>query len=557
MDKSPRDAIAQALGWLHRGDQPRALRELEQLVEQMPVSALAHNALGSVRGAVNQPEPAIEAFRRALELQPKYPEASTNLGKALLDTGRVNQACVEFERALTLAGVPVQAELGLGHALCLLGRHPEAGRCFERASRHPQAQAATHSQRCYASLLDPTLSAQQIVAIHRDYQTQVAARLCPQSREFRNERSGNRRLVLGCVSADFREHSVASFLLGWLAAHDRSRFRLIAYSDAPREDATTTQIRGLVDAFHRVCQSSDAHLAEQVKADRVDMLVDLAGHMQPNRLSVFARRPAPVLLTYLGYPGTTGMSVFDGRLTDDTADPTDDPDRIGPEHPVRVVGGLFCYTPPSDAPEVNELPALSGQPVTLGCMNDVMKVNDRVLEVWGRILALIPQAHLLLKSRSLASTDIRERFTRVLCAHGATPDRVELLPSTPTRHAHLQTYGRVDIALDTFPYAGATTTAEALYMGVPVLTLAGIHHAGRLGVSLLSAVGLGDWVASSEEEYVAMAVTRARDLGALSRLRSSLRKCVCDSTLSDGRRVARAIEDFARDRFERWSRQLP
>jgi protein O-GlcNAc transferase len=546
-------AIAGALAWIRRGSVDRALSEIEALVAREPGSAKAQNALGSVLAAMGQAAPAMAAFRRALALRPDYPDAWCNLGQSLLEDGQIQDAIATLGQALASGRAPVQALAGLGRACCLLGRHGQAARWFERASAHPRAHAGIHSQRCYASLLDPEASAEQVASAHRDYQTAVAAPLLARPARFANDRTLGRRLVLGYVSSNFRQHSVASFLEGLLEAHDRSRLELAAYSDGAREDSTTDRLRSMVDRFRRVAGMTHEQLSALVREDRVDVLVDLDGHMQPNRLPVFARRPAPVLLTYLGYPGTTGMTVFDGRITDHWADPWDDPARVGPEPLIRVEGGCLGYTPPAEAPEVAALPAAAGGEFTFACMADLAKVNDLVLGVWGEILAAVPRSRLLLKARALGSADVQARVIRVLAACGVSRERVELLAATASRQEHLATYGRVDLALDTFPYAGATTTCEALYLGVPVVTLAGDRHAGRLGVSILCAAGLDAWVARAPREYVALAALHAQDLAALSALRRTLRARLRASPLGDGARVARAIEHASAELFGRWT----
>jgi protein O-GlcNAc transferase len=362
-------------------------------------------------------------------------------------------------------------------------------------------------------------------------------------------RTPHPKLRIGYVSADLREHSVASFFEHVFAAHDRQRFQLHLYSDVVREDATTDRLRSMADVYQRTLGVSDEVLATRVRRDEIDVLVDLAGHMQPNRLPVFARRPAPVQLTYLGYPGTTGMSAFDARISDEWADPCDAPS--GSEPVVRVPDGLFAYMPPSDAPEVSPLPAASSANMTFGCFNDTLKLNDRVLESWSEILSHTNQSRLLLKAKLLSSDDVRAYVLDQLAACGVSRDRVELLRATSTRREHLQTYARVDVALDTFPYAGATTSCEALYMGVPVITLAGDRHAGRLGVSILSAAGLADWIAPTRAAYVARAIRAARGRPGLAKLRRSLRARLLGSPLCDPTRVTRALEAAACDLFAR------
>jgi protein O-GlcNAc transferase len=553
---SHQSALLAALEWLNKGDAARAIAELEALVARAPDSAEAHNALGSALGSQGQTEQAVTAFRRALSVRPIYPEASTNLGSVLLEDGQVLAAIGAFDAAIASGRAPPQAHAGRGRASCLLGRFGDARSSFDRAVAHVRAPASIHSQRCYTSLLDPECDAASVVSVHRDYDARIAAPFRAHG-TFENARTAERKLVLGYVSSDFREHSVASFLEGVLAAHDRSALELVAYSDGLREDETTRRLRNLFDRFQTIRGASHDELVSLIRRDQVDVLVDLAGHMQPNRLEAFARGPAPVLLTYLGYPGSTGMSVFNGRLTDAWADPTADSGLAGPEPQLHIAGGYFAYTPPPDAPAVAELPAGACGSVTFGSMNDILKVNAAVLATWAEILARTPGSRLFLKARALSSSDVRERVLRVLRAANLDDQRVELAPATVSRREHLSMYSRIDIALDTFPYSGATTTCEALYMGVPVVTLSGDRHAGRLSTSILKSIGLDGFVTQTTEEYVRLAVQQAGDLQSLSRLRRSLRDIMRASALADGARVARAIERTAADSFRRWSGSSP
>lgn len=539
-------AIASAVANFERGDSGRAIEALSDLVRRAPGSAAAHNALGSVLAAVGEWSQAAAAFRAALELNPDSAHAHTNLGNLQLEAGQIVAARELLTRAVTLPGVPVQAYVGLGRAHLMLGAHRAAADAFERATASSD-RPNIHSQRCYASLLDPTASREDVLAIHERYDVAITAPLRQRAvAPARLDRSGRRRTV-GYVSADFREHSVASFIEGVLSAHDRERFEVVLYSDVRHPDATTERLAASVDRYASVAGLSDAAVAAQIRGEQVDVLIDLAGHMQPNRLPMFARRPAPVLLTYLGYPGTTGVSVFDGRITDAWADPEEAGAVAGPEPLLRVEGGYFAYAPPVDAPEVGPLPAAASGVFTFGSFNDVLKVNDTVLSTWAQLLEDVPHSRLLLKSRG-ASLDMRTRIEGVLADGGADPQRIEFLDPTATRRAHLELYGRVDLALDTFPYAGATTTCEALYMGVPVVTLAGDRHAGRLGVSLLSAAGLSEFIASTRDDYLEIATRwSTRGIDTLAALRLGMRARVRASPLSSGERVARAIEHWAEE----------
>jgi predicted O-linked N-acetylglucosamine transferase (SPINDLY family) len=281
-----------------------------------------------------------------------------------------------------------------------------------------------------------------------------------------------------------------------------------------------------------------------IAADNIDVLVDLAGHTAGHRLGIFAHRPAPVQVSYLGYPATTGLSRIQYRLTDALADPPGTTEAQHTERLVRLPASFLCYAPPAgeQAPPVNEPPSLASGQVTFGSFNDASKVSDRVLALWARVLTAVPGSRLVLKNKGLADQSVRQRIRDLMRAHGVEGDRLELLAFKPDLTTHLACYQAVDIGLDTFPYNGTTTTCEALWMGVPVITLAGEAHVGRVGTSLLSGVGLGQLCADSEEAYLATVTALAGDAGRLRELRAGMRERLRRSPLLDAAAFTRALE---------------
>jgi len=538
-------AIAAALAELREGRAHSAVEALRRLCEEAPASVAAFNALGSALAAQGDHHEAIATFRHALALRPGHPQVGANLGSALLDDGQLAGACAAFEQAIASGAAPPQAHAGLGHARLLLGDFAGAAQAFAGIGAHASTSPAMYSRRCYAALLDPTASAREVADIHHGYETIVREHFPNDGGGARGALPARGRLVIGYVSPNLREHSVASFLEGVLANHDPGRVEIQLYSDVSRPDATTERLAALASGYRATCRMSDEQLAAQIRADRVDVLVDLAGHMYPNRLPLFARRPARVLLSYLGYPGTTGLSVFAGRISDAWADPWDDATSAGPEPILRVEGGYFAYTPPPDAPPVTPAPCETRGAITFGCFNDALKLNEPSLTTFARVLTRVDDSRLVLKAAALSHEEVRRRVSNTLARAGVPHSRIELRGFTPTRPEHLASYAGVDVALDPFPYAGATTTCEALYMGVPVVTLAGDRHAGRLGVSVLSAAGLEDWIAPNAEDYVDLAITKSRNRSELGLLRTRLRQQLLASPLCDAARVARFIERTA------------
>ena len=296
---------------------------------------------------------------------------------------------------------------------------------------------------------------------------------------------------------------------------------------------------------------SDEELAERIRADGIDILVDLAGHTAKNRLRVFARKPAPVQVTWLGYPNTTGLEAIDYRLVDAVTDPVGEADAWASETLVRLEGGFLCYGGLKDAPEPTVPPCLKTGTVTFGSFNNPAKVSAATFDAWATLLSRLPQARLLLKGTPFADAATRALFLARLGERGVAAERIELVAWLPGAAAHLALYHRVDIALDPFPYNGTTTTCEALWMGVPVVTLRGDRHAGRVGASLLSQIGLTDLIANSVEEYVEIALALARNPGRLDELRRTLRPRMAASPLCDGRAFARKIEAAFRTMWQR------
>jgi predicted O-linked N-acetylglucosamine transferase (SPINDLY family) len=397
----------------------------------------------------------------------------------------------------------------------------------------------------------PDYDAQRIAQEHSRWNRQHAEPLKQFIGPHRNGRIRDRRMRIGYVSPDLRQHSVAYFLENLLAHHDASSVEVFCYSDVIRPDATTARMQKLCAQWREIVGLKDTEVDQKVREDRIDILVDLAGHTANNRLLLFARKPAPIQVTYLGYPDTTGLRAMDYRLTDAYADP---PDVTGgySEQLVRLPETFLCYRPSYGAPEIGPAPALESGRVTFGSFNALAKVNAPLVAMWSKILEQIPNSRLILKNQGLGSAGARRHILEYFAAHHIAPDRVELMGWARSEAGHLQLYNRIDIALDTFPYHGTTTSCEALWMGVPVVTRAGSAHVSRVGVSLLSNVGLAELVTDSQEKYVQLARELAHDLSRLSNLRSTLRKRMEQSPLMDAPRFARNVESAYRQMWRRW-----
>jgi predicted O-linked N-acetylglucosamine transferase (SPINDLY family) len=358
-----------------------------------------------------------------------------------------------------------------------------------------------------------------------------------------------RRLRIGYVSPNFSRHSVGYFVEPLIAHHDRERYEIICYYNHRLADETTARIRALADHWHDIPDASDERVERTIREDGIDILVDLAGHSKANRLGVFARRPAPVQMTWLGYPDTTGVTAIDYRITDPIADPAPEADECHTERLLRL-GVFLCYQPPRDSAPVSERDG-NGD-VVFASFNSLPKLNEPTIRMWSRILEAVPRARLVLKAGALNYSDTVDRVVECFERNGIGAQRLSLHGWIADRGQHLQLYGDVDIALDTSPYNGTTTTCEALWMGVPVVSLAGTIHMSRVGATILCATGLQELVASGPDEYVDIAVALAGNPGRRRALRRELRGRLESSPLLDHEGYARQLEHQYRQCWNEW-----
>jgi predicted O-linked N-acetylglucosamine transferase (SPINDLY family) len=367
-----------------------------------------------------------------------------------------------------------------------------------------------------------------------------------------NPRILERKLKIGYVSPDFRSHAVASFIEPVLAHHDQERFEIFAYYNHGQNDMVTQRLRKYCHHWRNIAAMSDEEVAELIREDEIDFLIDLAGHTGHNRLLVFARKPAPIQVTWLGYPDTTGLSTMDYRITDGFADPVDMTEDFHTEQLIRLPECFSVYHVPEEYPEVSRLPALENGYITFGSFNNFSKTTPEVIALWAKILRSVPDSRLMLKYSGLSDSSMKRMVREAFARLDIHPSRVELLGKDPSHVTHLQRYYQLDIALDTFPYCGTTTTCEALWMGVPVITLAGSSHVSRVGSSLMSNLGYTEMIASSQQKYVAIAVGLAPDIDRLSAIREELRDRMADSPLMDSTRFTQHLENAYKEMWRTW-----
>jgi protein O-GlcNAc transferase len=525
-----------------------AIAAYEETVHLDPVNFSAHNNLAMALRDQQRFQEAIAHCRAAIELNPTFSELHRNLAGCYRAAGEIDQAVVAAQRALALQPDSARAHNDLASFLHVRGQIEEALPHFLRAAELAPDDAFLHANLVHALNYAPHADAQTIYDEHVRWGARHADLLAPVTRPAVDCTPG-RRLRVGYVSAFFREHAIAVFAEPIVASHDREQFEVVCYSDVNHPDAATARFRAAAESWVDTTAMSDTALAEQIAADAIDILVDLTGHLGVNRLLAFARRPAPLQVTYLGYQNTTGMQAIDYRLTDDWSDPPDATDRFHTEKLVRLPRTFFCYRPSDDAPPVNDLPALASGRVTFGSFNKLAKITAEVLSTWAQVLARTPDSRLLVLSEP--SNDAVERVRKEFAVHGVVSERVEFVGKRP-RAEYLQLHQRVDVALDPFPFNGHTTVCEALWMGVPVMLLAGETYVTRFGGSALINLDLQQLIARSPEEYIEIAVELAGDLDRLQRLRATLRDRMKASPLLDANGFTRNLEAAYRQMWTRW-----
>jgi predicted O-linked N-acetylglucosamine transferase (SPINDLY family) len=517
-----------------------------RVLRAAPDAAEIHINLAYLRAQQGRTSEAIEGLQRALRLQPDAFEVWGRLGDLLQGEARLTEAADAFRNAARGPAAAADAHNGLGNVLANLGDLEGAVAAYRRSVALNPDLLDARSNLIMTLHSQTAVTAQEILTEARAYAARVEPRPAP---AFANPRDPDRPLRVGYVSADFRVHPVGFFLERVLAAHDRASVEAILYSDTSHPDGQTARLRAHA-AWRPILGQSAEEAARTIRADGIDVLVDLAGHTGSNRLPVFAARAAPVQASWLGYFGTTGLSAMDYVVADDVVVPPGE-EPLFSEAVERLPGPYLCWTPPSEAVSAAGFPALAGAPVTFGCFNNRAKITPETIAAWAAILEQTPGSRLFLKSWSFADAGCRESLIRAFAGHGVDADRLLFEGLSPRAEA-LAAYNRVDIALDPFPFGGCTTTADTLWMGVPLVALAGGRWSGRMSRSILAAVGLDDWVAPDVADYVARAVAMAGDLAALSALRADLRERLEASTFCDGPGFTRELEAAYRRMWRRW-----
>lgn len=543
-------SVLQALGQIDA-----AAQSYRQALDIAPDSAIAHSNYGSVLEQLDKLDLAKASFFRALEINPGHADAHNNLGLLFSRTNRLAESIASFERAIKIKPGYADAYANLGGVLKDIGRIAEASETLRRALEIDPDSFLAHNNLLFIHNYMADLPAEELLADAQRF-GEVAARLARPSMHWNNLPDPDRTLRVGFVSGDLSGHPVGFFLESVLAAltsNPKSKLELFAYPTRTCDDETSAKLRACCKGWRPAMGLSDEALAQRIRADGIDILIDLSGHTGNNRLAMFAWKPAPVQATWLGYFATTGLAAIDYLI----ADPwTLAPDQEGSfsERIWRLPETRLCFTPPAVDVAVGPLPALVNGYVTFGCFNNLSKMNDAVVALWARVLNAVPDSRLFLKYQQLGEASVRAHTRERFAVHGIESGRLIFENYVP-RSNYLAAYHRVDIGLDPFPFPGGTTTAEALWMGVPVLTLAGERFLSRQGVGLLMNAGLPDWIASDPSDYLARAVSHAGDLQRLASLRRGLRQQVLDSPVFDAPRFAGHFEAALRGMWSTWCKQ--
>jgi len=558
--------LGEALRALGRLDE--AISSYRRALELQPDLAGAHNNLGLVLAEQGQIEAAIDAHRRALEIQPDFPEAQLNLGAALVRQNRLDEAVAAFRRALELRPEYPAAYNNLGNAHKAQGDLDGALAAYRRAMQFQPGQPSAQSNLIYALHFHPDGETGSIVAEQDRWNRLFGDPLKRFVTPHTNDRDPGRRLRIGYVSPEFRDNVIGRYLVPLFTGHDHRDFEIVCYSGVAKPDGLTAEFRKCADQWRETVGVGDSALAGMIRQDGVDILVDLSLHTAGNRLLVFARQPAPVQVSFASYPAGTGLEAIGCRISDrflesemedgrseigselrfpnsDLRTPSSD---LRPAERVFLVDSYWCHDPCGVEVAVNALPARESGRVTFGCLNNFAKINAPLLRLWARILEQTPPSRLLLLTDEGSH---RQRTLEILERAGIEASRVEFAAPRP-RNAYLELYHHLDIALDPFPYNGHSTSLDALWMGVPVVSLAGGSPVSRAGYSQLSNLGLPELVAFSEEDYIRIAARLAHDLPRLADLRATLRSRMEASPLMDAARFARNFEAAYRAMWRRW-----
>ena len=505
----------------------------------------AYNCLGNALHDAGYPDDAMSAYRAAIALRADYPEPYNNLGNVLCEIGRRDEALEAYRQALSLRPDFAKAHANLGNLLKDRGRLTEAIASYTRAVECAPHNAMIASNLVYTLHFHEGYDCEALSHGARKWNQAHGEPLAKLIGPHANNRAPDRKLRVGYVSPDFYAHAESYFVLPLLRSHDHAQFEIHCYSSVRRPDSVTAEIRKGADVWHEALALSDEQLAAQIRSDQIDILIDVTMHMAENRLLAFARKPAPIQVTWLAYPGGTGLRAIDYRLTDAWMDPSSETDRFYAEQSIRLPDCWVVYDPLAEIPP---RPIAQSGPIRFGSLNNPCKMNRPLLHLWGEVVQAVPGARLLLQTFDNAQ---RDEITLWFAEWGFDPACLEFV-GRRARREYLRLYDRIDICLDPLPYNGITTTCDAIWMGVPVISLIGKTPAGRAGLGLLSTIGVPELVAETPDQFIRIAAELAGDADRLMNYRQTLRGRMRSSPLMDAPRFARSVEAFYRDAWKKW-----
>jgi protein O-GlcNAc transferase len=550
--KPIKELMELSLRFFQEGNLQQARLTCEEIVLQEPDNVMFLNFLGEICYRLGDYPSAAAHITKSLEINPANADAYNNLGVVLKDMGQLEEAIRCYQQLLLLSPEYPDAYANLGTIYRAKGKIDEAEMAYRHALERAPNDSITHSNLLLTMNYNARHDAHYMYSEHLAFSQRFAEPLSERMVPHSNDRTCDRRVKIGYVSPDFRRHSVNYFIEPVLASHRHDHFEIFCYSDAPRADDATTRLKQYADQWRDIVEMPDEQVAALIRNEGIDILIDLAGHTGHNRMLLFARKPAPVQVSWLGYPNTTGMKTVDSRIIDGYTDPPGLTDPFYTEKLIRMPKSFLCYQPEQESPEPGPLPCHQNGYITFGSFNFFAKVSPEVAECWAELLKTVPGSHILLKTKSLSDAPTREYAIEMFTQKGIERGRIELLSYEPSYREHLGMYNRVDIGLDPFPYNGTTTTCEALWMGVPVITLAGNTHASRVGTSILTNIGLPELVARTEDEYREIAVQSAADLGKLQFLRQRLRDMLRQSPVCDAKGFTSGLELHYRRMWKEW-----
>jgi len=523
-----------------------------QILATNPQHADTLNYLGSIEASQGNIEIAEVLFRKAIAIKPRNAQYYNNLGYALELNQHYLEAIKALEQSLELNRNYSHAYLNLGNAYKGIGDTEKAYEHYQKSLQKQPDLFLACSNLLYLSNTMPDFTCEDIYNLHTKTISIFTEKNSQFITQYGNQTEPKRKLRIGYMSSDFREHSCSYFIEPVLKQQKREEFELFAYYNYTVNDETTVRIKSYFDVWRETAGHSDRVIANLIKADKIDILIDLSGYTAHSPVLVLTYKPAPIQISWIGYPNTTGIPTVDYRITDEYSDPSGVSEKFHTEQLLRMPDSFLVYKPPVDAPDVAEQPVKKNGYITFGSFNNNIKINKKVISLWAKIIKAVPDSKLLLKAAGFDEGEVRKRCLEQFASLDISEDRITLLGKEKTTREHLSLYHKIDIGLDTFPYNGTTTTFEALWMGVPVISLRGDSHRANVGTSILSNIKLCQWLAENESEYIQIAQDMASKIEQLDSLRRTMRVRMQESPLMNTVEFTKQFEKKLREVWESW-----